>query len=304
MTGLHLPSYSQKLSTKPLTFSRMSGYESSRKLKESSPPKKKKEPKQPKFTWEMPEDISVDSGEVSCMTRETSASQKALKSFEGSIATERLSDDVERPPPPMFAPRVLAGKLSLESRNSKASTLSTYSSTTLERRRRLMMWGTLGFALIVGIIITLLFLVGPFKSATDPNAPKVELDSIVELTPREEALMSILGEISPVGLDVKDSAQYKAKEWLLNSDLLHLTPSATTSNETIVQRYVLAVFFHATNGPTTWKNHNWLDGGECARLYWTGISCNDDNQVRAIAFGKLVWHLKCDKECCKTRKDF
>jgi hypothetical protein len=253
-----------------------------------SSPAKKQEIKKPKFSWEMHDEISVDSGDVSFMTKETSASEKALKSFEGSIATELLSDDVERPPPPMFAPRVKGGKVSLERRNSRTSTLSTYSSATLERRRRLILWAILGFALIVGIIITLLFLVGPLKRATDENTQTVDQDSVAELTPREQALMSILREISPVGLDVKDSAQYKAKEWLFHSDLLRLTPSETTSNDKIVQRYALAVFFHATNGPTTWTSHNWLDGDECARLYWTGISCDEDNQVRAIAFGKLV----------------
>ena len=81
----------------------------------------------------------------------------------------------------------------------------------------------------------------------------------------------------------------------MHSDALKLTPSEEVSDARIVQRYVLAVFYFSTNGIEGWSRNNWLFGDECENLYWTGLSCNDEGQVRAISFGKyaVVHHSYC-----------
>ena len=242
--------------------------------------------------WKVPDDDSVDSGDVSCLTAgETNTSQRALKSFEGSLNVDELNHDVERGRPLYSSPRVLGGR---RPRMDSKATKSTHSSLTLNfmsnpKRQRLILWATLGFVLLVGVIVTIVLLVkqhGDKKKNAAPMNPKAADDAYVLLSPREEALMTILKQVSPAGFDDKESAQYKAMDWLLHADSMQLTPSATISNERIVQRYALAVFFHATNGPNSWSKNNWLVGDECSNQYWTGMSCNDDKQVRAIAFGK------------------
>ena len=242
--------------------------------------------------WKLPDDVSVDSGDVSCLTAgETNTSQRALKSFEGSLNVDELKHDVERGRPTYSSPRVLGGR---RTRMDSKATKSTHSSLTMHfvsnpRRRRLFLWATLAFALLVGVVVTLVLLVGQHgnkKKNSTPTDPKAETDAYVLLSPREEALIEILNQVSPIGFDDKESPQFKAKEWLLHNDSMQLTPSATTTNERIVQRYALAVFFYATDGPNSWSKNNWLIGDECSNQFWTGMSCDDDKKIRAIAFGK------------------
>ena len=212
-------------------------------------------------------------------------------------AVSVTGDDVE-PGPPLVSSssRSVSARTSIVRKDTRSNqkALTEHSGST--HRRRFIIWGSIGAALLAAIVLALLFLVGPLgsTSSSSPSDPKVENDSNFTMTPREAALISIMAVVSPIGLNDEGSAQYLAKEWLFHFDLLQLTPSATTSNDTIIQRYVLAVFYYATNGPKSWAANNWLAGGECVNLYWTGISCNDYHQVRAIAFGRFL--------CCSFLK--
>lgn len=150
-------------------------------------------------------------------------------------------------------------------------------------RRFYLIWGTVLLVVIAGIVAVSVVLStrqAPQSSST------TEDDSDANLSQREKALMEIFTTVSSEGLHEIDSPQYKAREYIMRSDTLKLTPSETVSDSRIIQRYVLAVFYYSTNGPDSWAENNWLFDDECENLYWTGISCNDEGQVRAIAFGK------------------
>ena len=109
-----------------------------------------------------------------------------------------------------------------------------------------------------------------------------------ESSSREASLANIISTVSTdEALSDKGTPQFKAKDWLIGVDSLKLTPSETVSDQRILQRYALAVFYYATGGPDSWEANSWLTGDECSGQYWTGISCDYGGQVRAMAFGKI-----------------
>eukprot|EP00544_Gedaniella_sp_CCMP2646_P011764 CAMPEP_0202482554 /NCGR_PEP_ID=MMETSP1361-20130828/1956_1 /ASSEMBLY_ACC=CAM_ASM_000849 /TAXON_ID=210615 /ORGANISM="Staurosira complex sp., Strain CCMP2646" /LENGTH=564 /DNA_ID=CAMNT_0049110493 /DNA_START=48 /DNA_END=1740 /DNA_ORIENTATION=- len=102
---------------------------------------------------------------------------------------------------------------------------------------------------------------------------------------RDQELVNIMSTISSSqSLSDPTSPQYMAKQWLIEEDPLQLTPSDFVSEGRILQRYALAVFYFATGGPESWDPNSWLQGQECAGQYWIGLSCNDNDEVRAMAF--------------------
>lgn len=108
------------------------------------------------------------------------------------------------------------------------------------------------------------------------------------MTPQQEQLSEIAKSISsPEDLGNKASPQAKAYEWLVYEDKLWADANEIP-RDMAVQRYVLAVFYFSTSGPFSWEdNSNWLKGSECLSE-WTGLNCNDQSEVRAVAFGKSV----------------
>lgn len=65
------------------------------------------------------------------------------------------------------------------------------------------------------------------------------------------------------------SPQSRALVWLSDSDRRQLNPN---DREALVQRYALAVFFHATEGDGWYNNTGWLTGShECG---WFGTYCH------------------------------
>jgi hypothetical protein len=107
------------------------------------------------------------------------------------------------------------------------------------------------------------------------------------LTNRQQLLHDIVVGVSG-GAILQDttSPQSQARNWLLYEDTMWLSPSTSFTSERITQRYVLAIFYYATNGPNSWKDNNWMGGDECDGDFWDGISCNENDEIRAIAFGK------------------
>ena len=105
------------------------------------------------------------------------------------------------------------------------------------------------------------------------------------LTPQQQQLSEIAKSISSED-DLHDSAtpQAMAYGWLINEDTFY-EGLDTIPRDLAAQRYVLAVFYYATNGPDKWKlTTNWLMGSECL-AEWSGISCNDQGSVRTLQFG-------------------
>jgi hypothetical protein len=156
------------------------------------------------------------------------------------------------------------------------------------------LWGSL---FVIVLIVVVVASVMTSKRNGARGSGSLEDDAETGLNPREKAIIEILESASPDSLHTLDSPQYKAKEFILYSDSLKLTPSGDSANhDRILQRFALAVFYYSTGGSEKWKENNWLLGDECSNLYWTGISCNDEDKVRALSFGK--WY--CKLNCCNT----
>jgi Leucine-rich repeat (LRR) protein len=110
------------------------------------------------------------------------------------------------------------------------------------------------------------------------------------LNPRQQELDNVVTSISdPSALANPNSAQAMARHWLVHNDDLWTGDKAAglvVTTEMAAQRYVLAVFYFATSGPSSWIGGNkWLQGQECTNG-WAGIKCNKHGQVRALVFGK------------------
>jgi hypothetical protein len=107
------------------------------------------------------------------------------------------------------------------------------------------------------------------------------------LTDRQQLMHDmIMGVSGDEALQDTESPQYQARKWLLFEDILWLSPISSFTSERIIQRYALATFYFSTDGPNSWKENNWMKGDECKGDFWDGISCNKNNEIRAIAFGK------------------
>jgi hypothetical protein len=97
-----------------------------------------------------------------------------------------------------------------------------------------------------------------------------------------EIAISISGQES---IDDEYSPQRKAYMWIVHDDNLFQNAEESLNRDAVIQRYVLSVFYFATNGPL-WVENNWLRGDECTDV-WTGIKCNSQNQVISIYLGKF-----------------
>ena len=166
------------------------------------------------------------------------------------------------------------------------------------RRRRFRLYALLGFfalmAAAVGAVIGVVLSQNGSGSDEVVEEPDVVRERIERLVGEEE-------------LNDPNSPYYKAYYWMNFNDTLALTPS----NETFVQRFVLASFYYSTSETAPWRSCNppvpefddetcnyqklvslapeafqpipwirWLSAtDECA---WAGISCDDSGQVRVI----------------------
>jgi cell division protein FtsL len=137
-------------------------------------------------------------------------------------------------------------------------------------RRRKVFWYTF-------IFITLLMIGSVIAVA-------IVLANKEKLTPVQQEISDIVTTIS--GQDVvanKYSPQRKAYTWMVHEDKMFADKTVPLNRDAVVQRYVLAVFYFATNGQL-WIDNNWLKGGECSDM-WTGLKCNNQDQVLAISLG-------------------
>lgn len=163
--------------------------------------------------------------------------------------------------------------LSLEQR---LSSLGQRVSTFWQNHKKMIILGGIGFLLIVIVVV-----ISVTVSGRDTN------EQTAAVPARDQELTDIMLTItSSEDLFNPESPQYEAKEWMINEDPLVLTPSETVSDERILQRYALAVFYFATDGPESWNPNSWMAGNECSGQFWIGLSCDDYDEVRAMAFGK------------------
>ncbi|CAB9523027.1 Leucine Rich Repeat [Seminavis robusta] len=108
----------------------------------------------------------------------------------------------------------------------------------------------------------------------------------------EEYVLSLLPDTTLMSLEDPFSPQSKAFKWLFN-DTAYLPHY---SDDRILQRFALATFYHATNGPFWANNENWLnhDVHECQWLFHgpfdgyvgdSGIGAEHYNPCELDSFG-------------------
>lgn len=103
---------------------------------------------------------------------------------------------------------------------------------------------------------------------------------------RNDLLFNFLSTISPSTINVRESPQNRALQWIINSDPLKL-PAPTTEYERkrILQRYVLATFFFSAGGERWSNKYGFLsERDECdwntSKLGFPigAYGCNDENE--------------------------
>jgi hypothetical protein len=200
-------------------------------------------------------DDSASSSMVSSITRQSLATNRARESL-----SKGRKSDVEGGVPVTEGP--------LEQVTAPDSKLPFW-----QRNKKYIILGVIGMLIVVIAVVVSVVVTGDDGSDGSPS--------------REEALTDIMSTVSTdESLSTEGTPQFKANEWLIKVDSLKLTPSETVTDERVLQRYSLAVLYYATGGPDSWNPNSWLTGDECSGQYWTGISCDDDRRVRAMAFGK------------------
>ena len=98
-----------------------------------------------------------------------------------------------------------------------------------------------------------------------------------------EIALSISGQQS---IDDDYSPQRKAYMWIVYEDKRFQNENVPLDRDAVTQRYVLSVFYYATNGPL-WAANNWLSGSECTDA-WTGIKCDSHDRVLSLLFGESI----------------
>jgi hypothetical protein len=130
------------------------------------------------------------------------------------------------------------------------------------------------FCICIGVIIAVSLLVSDKKG----------------LSQQQQEISAIAISISGQQLiDDEYSPQRKAYLWIVYDDTEFQNTNEPLNHDAVVQRYVLSVFYFATNGPL-WVENNWLSGGECIDT-WTGIKCNSQNQVISFVLGKFRFFI-------------
>lgn len=144
----------------------------------------------------------------------------------------------------------------------------------------------------------------PIRFDPDGTVEAEDPSWFVDRSPsRLEAVLQLVKDVSdPQALADPSSAPYQAARWMADQDLAHWDLPATNQSSDafwFVQRYVLAVWYYALDGPNwLYKSHfmshfdvcDWNfeldpetapDGSEPAELYF-GVQCNEQGVVDMI----------------------
>lgn len=153
------------------------------------------------------------------------------------------------------------------------------SSSWDEKLKRPFLWYILACVSILMIIAVIaLSVVLTSKRHTDPMTERQrELSDVISLLTSEDSFLDA------------SSPQAKAHNWIVFNDSVSLNEMDRIGKDRVIQRFVLAVFYFATNGPSSWGENDWLNGHECgASGNWTGVSCDDNSNIKGITLGMCV----------------
>lgn len=140
----------------------------------------------------------------------------------------------------------------------------------------------------------------PVASAPPSISAAPTVNCNMDLVSRAVSLQSLLRDVSdPVSMLTEGSAQNRAWKWLLEEDDMFVCPN----DSNVIQRYVMAVFYHSTLGdswfscannnntpcPRGADTYRWLTGAsEC---HWFGVDCDVNGLVTGVIFGEFRANL-------------
>jgi hypothetical protein len=176
------------------------------------------------------------------------------------------------------------------------------------KNRRFRLYGMLSCILVTVVAIG----VSVGVTSNKPNnGPTLAPTSFRETIGMQEQLIAVVGAEK---LNDDKSAYAKASDWIMNVDPLKLLPDSPT----LIQRYLLAMFYFASSSNGPWKSCNppeeegdstcefkhlaevepeltygskesirWLSGeDECS---WAGVFCDENGYVAAIELCELCY---------------
>lgn len=204
------------------------------------------------------------------------------------------------------------------------------SKPSFHKNRRFRLYGILGLLLLVGIAVAIAVGVTSKSEASEivnTFSPTVAPTSIAPVLPDDQQIVDRMVQL--VGPSANNSSNpsspsYLAREWILKEDAMNLTYASPTLD----QRYLLSVFYFATNFPgrvsplgctkpnateedscvfktrnlqkpvtvpklvtrLSYNSTRWLTNtSECD---WAGLECNDDGNLAAILLREFL-KLRC-----------
>jgi hypothetical protein len=124
-----------------------------------------------------------------------------------------------------------------------------------------------------------------------------------------EALLDQNPDLEVSVLTNTGTLQFEALSWLAHEDALNLDPE-TANGRDILEHFVLAIFYFATDGDNwtkqsqflqdksvcEWNGTEW-NGIEWNGIEWNGIKCNGSDHVSRHDMGKLVLLFRCFSLC-------
>ena len=158
-------------------------------------------------------------------------------------------------------------------------------SNTFKPRKASIVWIIMGVTTILVIGAVVAVAIAVFGGDSNNSSEQVP----IVLTQRQQRLKDIVATVSdPAIIEDQSTPQGKATNWLLFDDQLWLNPGHGTSEQRVIQRYALAVFFFSTGDSVALRGGGWLSGEECAAKPWFGLNCYpEENLVRSLAIGKF-----------------
>jgi hypothetical protein len=140
----------------------------------------------------------------------------------------------------------------------------------------------------IEVLESLAAIIPGFPNATSEEDQVIRRDTIKELCISLSGVLAIMNPTSP---------QYRAMQWVIKDD-----PLMPTSRLTVLQRYVLSVFYFSTNRNVSWISCGPPEGktdcssealrflGSAPECNWLGITCDSTNKITSINIRK---YLKC-----------
>jgi hypothetical protein len=174
------------------------------------------------------------------------------------------------------------------------------------KRKKIINCGIAVFFVAIGVVVGVVAGVTPSAPTPSPaTSPPTMIPTIEPLSSptkpsRFDSFLKALLDQDPdlevLELTNPSTPQGEALSWLASKDELNLDPETAPGIE-ILERFVLATFYYATDG-LEWSNQfkflqgrfvcEWNNGQPLASGLFGGIGCNETAQVSHLIMGKLV----------------